>query len=77
MFLKVAREQIKYFEDEVNRLNVKADSILEFCNTRLKFELISCTPYEKQQLKKMIKRVEDILKMLKQLNAFMAEKDSH
>lgn len=64
MFIKIAEEQIKYFELDITCLIHKGQNIIEFCATPLLDKKIGITEYERHKLKKLIKKVEKITDLL-------------
>ena len=67
MFLKIAKEQMKYYKENVTSLIYKGDSIIEFCTTPIFNKSIKISNYKKQELKKIIRKTEIITKTLREL----------
>lgn len=67
MFLKIAKEQCKYYNEDIIALLHKGNSIIEFCSTPLLDKKIKLTKYKKQKLQKIIKNIEYITNTLSDL----------
>lgn len=67
MFIKIAEEQMKYFELDVTALIHKGNNIAEFCYTPILDKSFKISEYEKHKIKKIIKRVEKIVKTLEEV----------
>ena len=71
MFIKIAEQQIKYFNFEVICLINKANCILDFCYTPILNKDITISRYQKIKLKKIIKKVEQILNILDEIKPIL------
>ncbi|MBO5385451.1 hypothetical protein J6A64_03970 [bacterium] len=67
MFLRIAKEQMEYYKENVTSLIYKGDSIIEFCATPIFNKSMKISNYKKQELQKIIRKTEIITKTLREL----------
>ena len=73
MFIKVTKEQLRLFEEEVLTLIHKGNSIIEFASTPLLDKVIKINDLQRKELKNIIKKVNKINNTLEQIQDFMSK----
>lgn len=58
--LNIIKNQIDYFEDEIERYINSGNSVIDFCKMPFEIKHLSVNKKEKQELEKIIKRIEKI-----------------
>lgn len=73
MFIKVTKEQLRLFEEEVLTLIHKGNSIIEFASTPLLDKVIKINDLQRKELKNIIKKVNKINNTLEQIQDILTK----
>lgn len=73
IFIKVTKEQLRLFEEEVLTLIHKGNSIIEFASTPLLDKVIKINDLQRKELKNIIKKVNKINNTLEQIQDILTK----
>lgn len=73
MFIRVTKEQLRLYEEEVATLIHKGNSIIEFAATPLLDKVIKINDLQRKELKNIIKKVDKIVNTLGEIQDILTK----